>query len=133
MTLKSKNAQLYMPNKTVLTCEKWLITKVIHVPKCVLKILDFYPPPPTIPIMDHVLREVQLYQIMSNLFIPCQFRSASAPLPSTVMFSTYLTGVVVFLLRTCSNHLIRPSLIFNEMCVTPNLSQNTSFLIRSIL
>ncbi|MFS7998274.1 hypothetical protein Hanom_Chr12g01151741 [Helianthus anomalus] len=44
-------------------------------------------------------------------------------LPSTMKFSTVLTGVVVCLLFTCSNHLNLPSLIFFDILATqPNLS-----------
>ncbi|KAJ0743985.1 hypothetical protein HanPI659440_Chr10g0382221 [Helianthus annuus] len=54
-------------------------------------------------------------------------------LPSTMKFSTALTGVVVCLLFTCPNHLNPPSLIFSDILATPTLSLKTSFLIRSNL
>ncbi|MFS7988963.1 putative ABC-type xenobiotic transporter [Helianthus anomalus] len=54
-------------------------------------------------------------------------------LPSTVRVSTTLTGAVVCLRFTCSNHLNLPSLILSDTLATPNLFLKTSFLIRSNL
>ncbi|MFS7908426.1 hypothetical protein Hanom_Chr01g00083021 [Helianthus anomalus] len=54
-------------------------------------------------------------------------------LPSTVIVSTTLTGVVVCLRFTCPNHRNLPSLILSDILATPNLPLKTSFLIRSNL
>ncbi|MFS7909778.1 hypothetical protein Hanom_Chr02g00098501 [Helianthus anomalus] len=75
-----------------------------------------------------------------NFIKSCLIRSSQVNLgpplllhPSTMKFSIALTGVVVFLLFTCPNHLNLPSLIFSNILATPTLSLKTSFLIRSSL
>ena len=98
---------------------------------------------PTTPIPSQAFGEVQLTQvnfyllILINfyLLIPSSPRSSSTPLTlysSTIMLSTLLTGAAMVFLCTCPNHLNLFSRIFPEIGVTPNLSLNSWFLIRSI-
>ncbi|MFS7981875.1 hypothetical protein Hanom_Chr10g00956221 [Helianthus anomalus] len=57
---------------------------------------------------------------MFNLIIPVILGLPLLILPSTVKYSTALTGSIDCLLFTCPNHLNLPFCILSDMLVTPH-------------